>query len=479
MVAPTLARRGRGPRLGIALSTGAVCAAITRPGASRVEMWRATLAPLNGDGGWPSLTDALRTLATDTGIADGRLTVALMPPLAEARNIDLPPLNNTEMQQLLARSAAKYFVGARGPQVVGAVTVPGHAEGNLRATVAVAAGARLVNAIHDAASAAGWTVETVVPAEAAWGAAAAQWASHGHGGAQLLVAHADRTDLLTVSGAALVGIRRFRAGAEDAALIADAYAAGAGRVSIAGAADARRELTRQLAARGVAVETPPGANADITEHPDLLAAAFATPDVTPALVTETMRVARAAFMKRVTVRLAAAAALLLVGSLVIEWQGMRRELNAIKAQRTALGPQIATTLVGKTTVEKALGQLTVLAAEERRAPHWSSTIAALSERLPSDVFLTGFRGRGDSISVDGLAVHAARVFDAIEKVPGLVEVRSAGPVRIEKPTEGPPMERFAIAALLAHAGGSKSSAARPLGPKPLPAPVPKQGGAAK
>ena len=464
-----VARRARGPRLGIALSAQAVCAAITRPGESRVEAWRATLAPLNGDGAWPSFTDALRSLARDAGIADGRLTVALMPPLAEARNIDLPPLNNTELQQLLSRGAAKYFVGARGPQVVGAVNVPGRADGDLVPTVAVAAGARLVSAIYQAATAAGWTVERVVPAEAAWGAAASQWAVRRRGAAQLLVAHGDRTDLLSINGATLIGIRRFRAGADDAGLIAEAFSRGAGHVSIVGAADARRELTRQLSARGVAVETPPGAVAEITEHPDVLAAAFATPDVAPALVTDTMRTAHAAVVKRTAVGIAAAAGLLLVASLVLEWQGMRRELAAIKVQRTALAPQISSTLVGKTTVEKALGQLTVLAAEERGAPHWSSTIASLSERLPSDVFLTGFRGRGDSISVDGLAVHAARVFDAIEKVPGFIEVRSAGPVRIEKPTDGPPMERFAIAALRARAASPKSVAPKSGAPRPLPA----------
>ncbi len=468
-MAALVARGARGPRLGVALSATAVAAAITRPGDSRVEAWHAALTPLNGDGAWPSLTAALRTLAHDAGIEDGRLTVALMPPLAEARNVDLPPLSHSEVVQLLARGAARYFLAARGPQVVGAVKVARRPEGGALPTVAVAASARLVNAVHEAAAAAGWAVERVVPAEAAWAAAAARWAPRGRGAAQLLVAHADRTDLLNIESGTLSGIRRFRAGASDAALIADAFSSGAGHLSIVGVGDARRELARLLSARGVAVETPPGAVAEITEHPDLLAAAFATPDAAPALVTESMRTARAALIKRATFWLGAAAGVLLVGSLAIEWQGMHREFNAIRTQRAALAPQIASTLVGKTTVEKALGQLTVLAAEERHSPHWSSTIASLSERLPADAFLTGFRGRGDSVSVDGLAEHAARVFDAIEKVPGLLEVRASGPVRIEKPADGPPMERFAIAALLSKPTVPRSAAPKSSAPRPLPA----------
>jgi hypothetical protein len=107
-----------------------------------------SLAPLNGDGaGWPGLADALRALARDAGIQGGRLTIALMPPLAEARGIDVPPLAEGELQQLLSRAAGKYFVAARGAQVVGALR-PSRPVAGTPSTVAAAAPARLVNAIH-------------------------------------------------------------------------------------------------------------------------------------------------------------------------------------------------------------------------------------------------------------------------------------------------------------------------------------------
>jgi hypothetical protein len=453
--------------VGIALSGTAVCAAIQRPGHSRVEAWRATLTPLNGDGtAWPGLTEALRALARDAGVTDGRLTVALMPPLAEARGVELPPLRDAELQQLLARGASKYFVAARGAQVVGAVRAARRGGGETTPTVAAAAAARLVNAIHEAASTAGWTVETVVPAEAAWGAAASRWAGRGRGAAQLLVAHADRTDLLRVEDGKLVELRRFRAGAADAELIAEAFSNRAGHLAIVGQPDARRDLARSLSARGVAVEAPAAASADFADQPDLLAAGFATPDASPALVTDTMRAAQAALTRRIVTRIALAAGVLILASGMLEWWGVRRELDAIKAQRAVLAPQISSTLVGRTTVENAFRQLQALAQEERAAPHWSAAIAALSERLPAEAYLAGFRGRGDSVSVDGLAEHAARVFDAIEKVPALAGVHSAGPVRIETSTDGPTLEHFAIAARLVHPGESRATtkpAARPAG----------------
>jgi Tfp pilus assembly protein PilN len=99
-------------------------------------------------------------------------------------------------------------------------------------------------------------------------------------------------------------------------------------------------------------------------------------------------------------------------------------------------------------VEAAFRQLATLGAAQRTAARWSEVVAALSDKLDEDAYLTAFRGRGDSVVVDGLAEHAARAFDAVEKTPGLVSVRAAAPVRREAPSGGPALERFTIAALL-------------------------------
>jgi hypothetical protein len=453
-MAALVAGRGTRPRVGVALSPDSLCAAVRRDGHSRLEAWRVPLAPLNGDGGsWPGLADALRMLAREMGTSDGRLTVALMPPLAEARSVDLPKLSDDELQQLLARGAGKYFATARGQQVVGAIRAGGRTKGATVPLVAVAAGARLVSAIQEAATSAGWDLEGVIPAEAAWSAAAAQ--SGARGTSQLLVAHADRTDLLTVRDGTLAGIRRFRTGGEDARLIADAFPSGARQLGMVGSADARREVARVLAARGLAAEALPGVASELADSPDFLAAAFATPHAAPMLVTDSMRAAQHARVRTLTLRLAVAAGLLVVTSFGLEWWGLKRELDSVRAERAALAPQISSTLVGRTTVENAFRQLAALGIESRATTHWSGILSGLSQRLPGEAFLTGFRGRGDSVSVDGLAAHAARVFDALDKVPGLTGVRSAGPVRLETPDDGPPMERFAIAAQVAQPPGTK------------------------
>jgi hypothetical protein len=163
-------------------------------------------------------------------------------------------------------------------------------------------------------------------------------------------------------------------------------------------------------------------------------------------VTDVERARHAEWIRQLTRRLAAAVVALLVLAGAAEFLGVKRELARVQAQRDALRPQLATTLFGRTTVETAYQQLAVLADAERTAPHWSTVIAGITERLPLEAYLTGFRGNGDSVAVDGLAARAARVFEALDRVGSLSDVRATAPVRLETPIDGPPLERFTISA---------------------------------
>src|SRR6185437_2581944 len=136
-------------------------------------VWRLPLQPLNGDGtGWPALTSALHELSRILGVTTGRLEVALMPPLTEIRRLDLPPMGEGELRMLLSRNAARYFVGARAAQLIGTSMAPQRSAGPAGGVMAAAAPQRLVLALHAAAREAGWTVDSVSPAEGAWSAAA-------------------------------------------------------------------------------------------------------------------------------------------------------------------------------------------------------------------------------------------------------------------------------------------------------------------
>ena len=83
---------GKRIRTGVALSLTELCAADVRlAGGAALHL---PLDPPEANGSWPSLASALRQLAERLDAVDGRLVVALMPPLTEVRRLDLPPLRH-------------------------------------------------------------------------------------------------------------------------------------------------------------------------------------------------------------------------------------------------------------------------------------------------------------------------------------------------------------------------------------------------
>lgn len=433
-------------RTGIALSTTELCAADIRLRRDGSRVWRAVLEPLNGDAVWPSLASALAGLARTLGVTDGVLAVSLMPPLTEVRRLDLPPLRDDDLQRLLARNASRYFVNARGPQLVGASRIGRGRRGGPAPVIAVAAAARLVAAIHAAAEQSGWVVESIAPAETAWSAGARTlWPMLGREAASAIVAQDDRTDVLQLDDGQLIGVRRFRAGAVDAGMIADAVRASV-RVGIAGAVTPRRELEKSLEHFGVRALGPAGEAAASADRGDSLAAHFAGEAGGPMLRSADAAVEDRARTTRLAWAFSVAAAALLVLSAGLELWGVKRQLRSVREERAALRGQIAATLLGRTTLDAMYRKVAALNAVERTAPQWSAVIASLSEAVPEDAYLTAIRTRQDSLVIDGLGQHAARVFDALGNTRGLVAVRSAAPVRREAREDGSALEHFTIAA---------------------------------
>jgi len=158
---------------------------------------------------------------------------------------------------------------------------------------------------------------------------------------------------------------------------------------------------------------------------------------------------RTSTARKMTWIIAGAAAALFLAAAGIQLWGVHHQLAQVRAERARLKPQLSSTLVGRTTVDATYRHLAALAASERNAPRWSSVIAALSQSVPEEAHLTAIRARADSLIVDGLAQHAARVFDALEKTHGLVEVKAASPVRRELQDGGSTLDHFVIGARVA------------------------------
>lgn len=414
---------------------------------------RAERVPLLDGGGdgvaWSALDAALR--AWTEPVARGPLAIALLPPVAEVRSIALPPLGDDDVQQLLARAGGRYFLAARGTQVIG-VMPRGRGEGE-QPRIVTAAPARLVSAIEAAATAAGWSGVTIVPAEAAWAAAAgAMWPARGRDTVALVIAEADRTLLIESSGGTLRGVRRFRPADKDVQLLADALRS-FDALSVIGAEPLRGTVVRALAQLGLTAQPIPEEWSALAADPAALAAAMASAVETPRLASALQRDSQAAQVRRVTWQLVAAASVLLLLAAGFELIGARRQLAAIEEARSELRPAVQATLVGRSSMEEAYRRVAELVTAERAAPSWSSVLADFAARVPEDAHLTGFRARGDSLVVDGLAVSASLVFQALEESPALANLRASAPVRRQSPEGSDPMERFTIAAVRRTASG--------------------------
>lgn len=434
---------------GIAISSTELCAVRTGAGGTRDSVFRAPLEPFTSETGlWPSLTAALRDLARNT--AGGTLSVVLMPPLAEVRALDLPALREDEQRMLVTRNAQRYFVGARGQQLVAVAASRRRAASE--PTVVAAASMRLITAISAAARDSGWMIDSIAPAEGAWAAAAkALWPAFAQRTGQLIVLHHDHTDMIHLRDGRVDGVRRFRSGAADASRIAEAIntnTPAAPRVGVVGNSESRKELTRALSAAGISVNGPSAQFLDVAELPEQLAAAFAGPKNDLVLRTDDLRGAQQKRAKRFALYIAAAAVVLVIIAGTIELWGVRRQLRDVQAQRAALKPKLAATLVGRTSIETAYRQLGVINASERTTPQWTVALVRIAEHLNEDAYLTAFRGRGDSVVVEGIADHAASVFTDLEKTPGLSRINAAAPVRREAPNGADATERFTIAAHL-------------------------------
>ena len=107
---------------------------------------------------------------------------------------------------------------------------------------------------------------------------------------------------------------------------------------------------------------------------------------------------------------------------------------------------VEATLVGRSSVETAYRQVAGLAKISREAPRWSSILSSIATQLPDAASLTAFRARGDSIFLDGVADHAAPVFDDVARTPGVSGVRATAPVRRESIEGEAPLEHFSIGA---------------------------------
>lgn len=317
-----------------------------------------------------TLLDGLR--AARQGSTGDSLHVALASPWTSPREVELPPMRESEAQRVLTRDAARYFPTRRAePAVATRVLRPG-------VWLAFDADGVVLDAIARAARIAGFASVRIVAAVAAWADSAGD-------AREASFALEGESAILAVKSGGITALRRTRAADHSGG------AASAGDALALAARHAPQASDRELLSRA------------------------------QQRVREAAAARRSQQWMIIGAAVAIAAALLLVW-----WSGYR--VSQIESQRAALRPTVAPFLALRDSLLDVQDARDALARGSDQAP-WSERLLALAQSLPDDAVLTAFRAAGDSVIVEGSATDAQATierFSAARGVRRVVTSSSAG-----------------------------------------------------
>ncbi len=373
--------------------------------------WRRELPAIGEslDGWRDALRDALRSLHTAAPGA-ASLRVALLPPLAEVRVVELPTIGGEQLRAVVVRDASKYFAVGAEPQVVQVRPADDRAQTAFSSHLLSAAPERVVSAVLRAASESGWSVESLSPAQIAWGEAGGGGASANGTRKKAIVSMNNRIELLELAGPRITQIRRLRG-------------VGSGTAT---------EGVRSLASN--------------SEDAAALAARYVPSNDEDSLWPDEVRADRERAKFATATRFAIGAVVLLVLAGIVDWIGAGSALSRVAAERSAIAPRVSVALATRDSIQTLDAQRAALESFSAGSARWSTTLVELSRALPQSASLVSFRASGDSVFFVGDAEHAADVFIALGASKTFKGVRADAPIQQQMDNGVVIAERFTIAA---------------------------------
>jgi hypothetical protein len=389
-----------------------------------------------------------------------RVRVALLPPLADARLVRLPPLRAEEVDAVLRRDAARHFIGSARPLVVAGERLGrGGGEGP-GLVLAVAAPRALMDALQRAVEARGWELDRIVPAHPAWlhaleevkPAPSSSGAPEGAPpAARLLVAvEGETAHVIRVVGDVPDRIRRVPA--SDAAAVAEAAGPGGGRALLLAEGDARVALAGALQAAGWALARPTQPRSAAAE------AARHAGSATLELVPPPLAWARRERSRRVTVRMVAAAVVMLALAAAVHLAGTSRAFRSVQRERAELREAVAPALAARDSLDRMTTRLETLRGLGRESSRWTFSLVEMSMLLPSETHLIALRAVADTAVIEAEGGRAGDALAALRSASSLHDVRLEGAIQREIEGGTTTRERFTLSAVLAPRAGASRGA---------------------
>lgn len=433
--------------VGIALSADRLVAFLSRRqiGAEAAQIWSRPLTPSPAADTGTNLGEALGALRNVTG--GGTLHVALMPPLASFRRLDLTGVNEVEAKRIVQRDPSRFlFLPCRSGV---AIDLWGNGWRRTSPFTLIAAPSSVLEALGAATRASGWSLGAVIPASLAWASPTEHRRSH---------------DCVACLGTHI-----------EVVLTARGTPTALRRIPCPPGALKPSHVLALLAERGITVQ--PDATVMLSSDEAMAvaaerAASFAGPIVLP---ERERRAVRQREQRGTRFRFVASVFLLALTA-GLEFWDVARERASVAAERRRIQRPVIEAVAVRESVSVLNERLAAIRSLESSASYWSSWLASLAAKLPSDAFLVSLSAGGDSLRLEGAATRATPVFEALTGVPGVRSLRSDGPIRQEVRGGDATSEHFLIAALLDRSGMSNSGTDRavppnvPLGAAPGRAP---------
>lgn len=434
-------------RFGIAVGDDAVTA-VVRAGAETHTASSPVQWPERADGIAAAVAAAFNDIAaqltarTGSELQGAAVHIVLLPPLADARLVPLPPLKQREAEAVVRRDAARHFVGGNVARAV-AVLLPSGEDVRAGAPAPVLAAASPVatlEAVRAAAAGAGWTVESIAPGHGAWLAGPENGWS-GDAPRAVFAAHGDTVHVMRVERGSVTSIRRVPASLM--AEVVSAAGAAPGGAIVCGEPGRREALSRAVAAAGWTLADDAARARSAAEVAAMRAHRSPLELVPPSLTAERWRRSRA--LGR---RLAAAAIVLLAVAAAIEFWGVRRELDAVRARRAEIRSDVSPLLETRDSINEMETKTAAIRSIEEDSPRWTRALFDLALLLPQDSYLTSVRTRGDTLVIEGSGASAGEAMQALRRAGSLKDFRLEGIVERDLEDGSTAVERFRLSARL-------------------------------
>lgn len=443
-----------GMRIGIALGAeeatgvvlgrkGAPCAKVSVSLGPETKDFGAELLRAFGD-----LKESLER-ATGKSTEGASVSMALLPPLADARLVPFPPMRKSEVEAVLARDVARYFLGANRPRVVGVLIPRGNGKtagdhaGPSVSVLAAAAPLSLLETARAALDSVGWRGVSFSAAHGAWLESAAS--TKGAPVTSIVAVVGPTAHIIRLDGGDVVAVRQVAA--SDPGAVAQATGGGGGQVLVVASPQGYESLRHTLAGAGrTALRDPDGWPGAEEATAGRAGSAFLQ------LVPPTLAGERAEKGKRTVFGLVGGAVVLILASLGAQLWGAHRELEALHEQRAAIRAEVAPLLESRDSLNNLRATVRSLEELSMNSPVWTRSLVELSALLPQDTYLTGLFASGDTVEIEAAGAEAGEAIQLLREAGLFEEVRLQGLVERELENGETVVERFRLWARLPEGG---------------------------